>query len=181
MPPNVAYILLDTMIVLGVYALPKPGQTQLPDEKEWRTALNNILQKIPAVSLYKLTIPTPVCYELLCHGPGWSNYILQNEDEMFRFAKADIKNNILQKAAKYTLDVDPINPDGHDGKMRTMDPLIAAYALQFDYYLLTENQQDYPEPYFSVIATEPLVLKNKSGKHYRRLLHLLKPNLESSI
>lgn len=163
------------MIVLGMFALPGPGRAQLPDEKKWQAAFRNILQRIPITSPYELVISTPVCYELLCHGPDWKKSILDNQNDMFRFAKADIKNKILQKAAQYTLDVDPVNPDGRDGKMKTLDPMIAAYALEFGYYLLTKNQQDYPDPYFSIVATEPLVLKNKNGRQYRRMLHLLRP------
>ncbi len=56
-----------------------------------------------------------------------------------------------------------------------MDPLIAAYCIKSNHYLLTTNQQDFPESHFSVVGTEILILSGKNGK-YRSIIYLLKPN-----
>lgn len=171
---NTAYVLLDTMVVLGFYGSRTSSfQGGKSDADKWQKTIETLLGRLN-VSNFRITVPTPVCYELTCHGSAWKDFFPQ-EPDIFRYAEAYISHDILKRAAEYSLSIHPMKADGKEGKVKTMDPIIAAYSLDLKYYLLTENQQDYPEPYFSLVATEAVVLTDKTGNKYRRLIHLLKP------
>jgi hypothetical protein len=165
-------ILLDTPIVAGSFAVSKIGP-HVPAEKTiWRNAIVTIAKSVSPTCMIR--VPTPVCYELMSMNKDWFKFIQQSSSAVFRFSTYSIPKLIWQKAAEYYYTAMCVNPDGKGEKMKTMDPLIAAYSLTGGHYLLTTNQQDFPESHFSVEKTEVLTLTGKNGK-YRTILYLLKP------
>lgn len=172
---SVSYILLDTMVASGMYALSQKGELAEFNRVEWQVKIKQLLDNLKTERL-RLAVPTPSCYELMCKDNAWRDYLLTSDDEIFRFARLGIKNEVLLKASEYTLRSEAVSLDGSKVKMLTMDPMIAAYSLLYGYYILTENQADYCEPDFSVVGAEALVLKNRNGSLYRRMLYLLKPS-----
>lgn len=170
----ISYILLDTMVASGMYALSQKGDIAELNRVEWQGKIKKLLDNLKTEKL-RLAVPTPACYELMCKDAAWRDYLLTSEDEIFRFARLGIKNEVLLKASEYTLKSEVVSMDGTKVKMMTMDPMIAAYSLLYGYYILTENQVDYCEPEFSVVGAEPLILKNRNGSFYRRMIYLLSP------
>lgn len=164
------------MIVSGMYALSQKESFAGFNKSQWEKSITNLLNDLPEDR--RIVVPTPACYELMCKSKEWKDYIVENQKSksgIFKFALQPISANILLKAAEYTLDTCVVKVTGDQGKMLTLDPLIAAYSLIYKYYIVTENQYDFPEPYFSAVRCEAMILKNKEGKNYRRMLYLLKP------
>lgn len=170
----ISYVLLDTMVASGMYALSQKGEVAEFNRIEWQLKIKKLLDNLKTDRL-RLAVPTPACYELMCKDNAWRDYLLNSDDEIFRFARLGIKNEVLLKASQYTLKSEAVSMDGTKVKMMTMDPMIAAYSLLYGYFILTENQVDYCEPEFSVVGAEPLIIKNRNGSLYRRMLYLLKP------
>jgi predicted nucleic acid-binding protein len=165
-------VLLDTNIVAALFAVSKTGGHVEPEKQLWRSAVLELTQLVSAECLIR--VPTPVCYELMAMNQAWFNYVNTSQDEVFRFSHNAISEKIWKEASKYYFTAKCFNSDGKEEKIRTMDPIIAAYSLLGKHYLLTTNQKDFPESHFSVIETRVLVLSGKAGKH-RQIVFLLKP------
>jgi len=168
-------ILLDTMVVAGMFAVTKQGggvEWIEGRKKNWRTAVDNLTAKVGEGVILK--VPTPVCYELMCWNEGWYKQVTSGRNPVFAYAKNNIHSKFLLMAARYSVECRVEYFDSTKYKVKTMDPLVAAYSMVFGYYLLTENQKDFPESHFSVVEIEPLVLKEKKGQ-VRKVLYLLQP------
>lgn len=165
-------ILLDTTIVAGTFAISKKG-SHVDSEKElWRTAVLELARGISPSCLMR--VPTPVCYELMSINSAWHSFVSESKLKLFKYASYSISSAHVLFAAEYAYSANCVYHDGSNQKMKTMDPLIAAYAIKGNHYLLTTNQQDFPEKYFFVEDTRLMVLSGKSGK-YRQMVYLLKP------
>ncbi len=165
------------MIVSGMYALSQKEIHASFNKLQWERSISNLLVDLSEDK--RIAVPTPACYELMCKSKEWKEFIVENQKSktgIFKFALQSIAPNILLKAAEFTLDTCVVKVTGDQGKMLTLDPMIAAYSLIYNYYIVTENQYDFPEPYFTATRCEAMILKNKDGKNYRRMLYLLKPN-----
>lgn len=166
------------MIVSGMYALSQKESFAAFNKSQWEESIASLLKGLSVDK--RIAVPTPACYELMCKSKEWKDFIIENQKSksgIFKFALQPISPSILLRAAEFTLDTCVVKVTGDQGKMLTLDPLIAAYSLIYNYYIVTENQYDFPEPYFSVTRCEAMILKNKEGKNYRRMLYLLKPQI----
>ena len=166
-------VLLDTGVVAAIFAVSKKGPHVSREKEIWLESVRTLIETVSPKCLVR--VPTPVCYELMAMNQEWYDFISRSKNEVFRFSSYSISNTMLKKAAKYSFETVCLGTDGKEQKMNTMDPLIAAYSLTSGHYLLTLNQHDFPESYFSVVETKVLVLSGKEAKKYRKLLYLLKP------
>lgn len=166
-------ILLDTSIVAGCFAVSKTGNHVAEQKKLLQSAVIKLASMVSSKCMIR--VPTPVCYELMAMNKEWYQFISKSKNATFRFATFSIPNDILMLAAEYSYSTSCNYFDGEKQKIKTMDPLIAAYAIKGNHHLLTTNQHDFPESHFSVVGTEILVLSGKNGR-YRRIIYLLKPN-----
>jgi hypothetical protein len=88
---------------------------------------------------FVMKVPTPVCYELMCWNKDWYDEVLSSNNPIFTYAKCSIGSKFLRIAAKYSVDCRVKYFDNKKHKVKVMDPLVAAYSMEFGYYLLTEN------------------------------------------
>lgn len=174
--PSDPIILLDTPIVAGSFAVAKSGSHVEPQKAIWKAAVSQLASKVSSRCMIR--VPTPVCYELMAMNKEWHDFILKSPDDIFRFARYSIPSEVLVLAAKYSYTAQCIYYDGEKQKMKSLDPLIAAYALNGKHHLMTTNQQDFPESHFAVVDTEVLTLPGKNGT-YRSMVYLLKPKTSS--
>ena len=165
-------VIFDTMIVAAVFAVSKKGSHVENEKQIWRKAVKEIVTTVSPT--LQARVPTPVCYELMAMNKEWYSHITESQLPFFRFCKTEIPNSILRVAAQYAVETNCTSTDGEKQKMKTMDPLIAAYAITDKMYILTTNQHDYPETHFSVSEVKVLSLIGKNGP-YRTVLYLLKP------
>jgi len=171
--PSEPIILLDTPIVAGSFAVSKKGNHVESEKILWRNAVKKLASSVS--SKYLIRVPTPVCYELMAMNKQWFDFIYDSQSDVFRYSHVGISNEYIVTAAEYSFSTICTYHDGTQQKMKTMDPLIAAYCIKGNHYLLTTNQQDFPESHFTVIGTEIMVLSGQNGK-YRSIIYLLKPN-----
>lgn len=175
MPSN-SKVLLDTMVVAGLFAVTKNKDKYAQSNKtEWERVIASLFKKCGLTDC-RLSIPNSVCYELMSMNQGWFNFISENSDDLFRFSRTHINNDVLAFAAKYSFESQTQNEDGKFDKVKGLDPITAAYSIMYDYYLITENLKDFPDSYFEVIALESAILDGQKGR-YRKILALLKPRL----
>lgn len=160
------------MVVAGVFSITKKHDKIEQHKAEWKRAIGSLVSKLSGP--YLLRVPTPVCFELMCWNKEWRDFILNGSSPVFRFATNYISNEILLIASKYSIESKITFFDNNSHKVKTMDPLIAAYGIQGGHYVLTENQQDFPETHFDVVTCEVLLLDQPKGIE-RRILYLLKP------
>lgn len=165
-------LLLDTTIVAGLFANTK-HTVSVADRNTWEAAVSHLAAVVSTDCLIR--VPTPVCYELMCMNHEWKEFVTQSPDPIFRFAKYSITADTLQRAAEYHLAAVPANTLGKPEKKKTMDSLIAAYALQGGHYLLTANEKDFPPTHFEVIETKTLTLSATNRIKHRKTICLLKP------
>lgn len=165
-------ILLDTPIVAGVFAVAKSGPHVSQDKKLFMFAIRQLSSLVGENFLVR--VPTPVCYELMSMNNVWYQFIDKSTNPVFSWAHSQIENEILLIAARYSFSANCNSYDGDRQKMKTMDPLIAAFCIKNDHYLLTTNQQDFPESHFSYVGSQVLVRSGRAGS-YRSVLYLLKP------
>ncbi len=165
-------ILLDTMVVAGIFAVTKKHEKIEQHKAEWKRAIKSIISEI--ANPY-LRVPTPVCFELMCWNKEWRNFILNDKRKIFQFAYYPVTNDVIMTATEYAVNCQMEFFDGAVHKVKTVDPLIAAYSLLGGHYILTENQQDFPESYFKIVKCEILLLDQRKGGLNRRVLYLLKP------
>lgn len=157
--PSDPIILLYTNIVAGFFAVSKSGPHVKKEMQLWEEAIAALALKVSHQCLIR--VPTPVCYELMAMNKEWHDFISHSPSEIFRFAHYSIPNDVLKLAAEYSYSANCVYYDGDRQKMKTMDPLIAAYAIKGSHYLMTTNQQDFPESHFSVVDTKILTLSGK--------------------
>lgn len=106
----------------------------------------------------------------------WFDLVHNSGKKIFNRAKDNIPNNILSIAAEYTYKAKCQFVDGEKSKLKSLDPIHAAYCIESNGYLITENQHDFPDPFFTVIALKPIVTIGKEGRKHRRILAMLKSN-----
>jgi len=171
------YILLDTMVVAGIFALTKKGDSTERNKREWKRAVSKLRE---GIEYQGITVSPSVCFELMCWNKDWFEFVATNSKKipLFNYSNEPIKNDILQIAAKYSYKCGE-NYSGcaadDNFKLKSMDPITAAYSIKHNHYILTENQRDFPESYFQLVAVEQLILFAKNDKKYRRFLCLIKP------
>jgi hypothetical protein len=106
----------------------------------------------------------------------------KKNDSLFKYSSYDIKNDILKIGAKYAYESNiRTGSDGKSAKLKTMDPLLAAYSIKHKCCILTENECDFPDSHFDVIGVEVLKLIGSDKdlhKKQRSILYLLKPKTE---
>ena len=115
------------MIVSGMYALSQKESYATFNKSQWEKSISNLLNDLPEDR--RIVVPTPACYELMCKSKEWKEYIVKNQKSksgIFKFALQPISANILLKAAEFTLDTCVVKVTGDQGKMLTLDPMIAA-------------------------------------------------------
>lgn len=176
--PSDPLLLLDTPIVAGSFAISKVGPHVEVEKRLWKSAVRRLALVVSPRCMIR--VPTPVCYELMAMNKEWHDFVFRSSNPTFRFAHSSIPNNVLTLAAEYSYSTNCIYYDGEKQKMKSMDPLIAAYCIKGGHYLLTTNQHDFPESHFSVEKTEILTLTGKNGK-YRSIVYLLKSRTEETI
>lgn len=157
------------MVVAGLYAVTNPITQHI---EEWKKAVQSLDSKIDEECLFRA--PTPVCFELMCWNNEWKKKVLNGKLALFNYANYSIVNKVLLKAADYRIKAQA-SIDGKTHKIKSLDPIIAAYAILYNHYLLTTNQEDYPESFFEVINCEVMKFRGKDGKYSRQVLYLLKP------
>ena len=167
-------ILLDTMIVAGIYAAAKVGDAEnlLASQTEWRRIVKSLIEKAELKNI-KLVIPRPVFYELMSMNKTWYDYVIEREkNPIFNTSTETISDEILKRASLYAHEC-RAQFGQDDGKLKSYDPLIAAYAAEAHGYVITENQKDFSESHFQVVAIDTAILKGKDVKG-RRIIFLLK-------
>lgn len=175
MSVNRQIVLLDTMAVAGIIAASKHGGEWLSENKKrWSEAILSLSNKLGKTGC-EFLVPTSVCYELMTLNEEWKNLVLSESDSIFMYAKRAITNDILQLAAEYSYKSQTIESDDTKHKVKSFDPITAAYSLKYGYPIITENQKDFVEPYFSITEIKPVIVNIKKGKE-RRLLCLISPN-----
>lgn len=154
----------------------------------WQQLITDILPKIPNG---KIAVPTPVWFELAQWAPEWHKKIQEeianrnsgHPNPLYEFAGYSITNSILMDAALYrcccrsqqnTSDLATLKGDKE--KISFIDSIIAAYCLKFGYYLLTLNQQDFPEKFFELKDTQ---LSPRGNQLNRQFACLLKPKISA--
>lgn len=185
MSSNENIVLLDSNVIAGVLAVGKDGSTSKKTESnlaEWGRAINELVSKIDSTLPIQLKVPTPICYELMAWDKKWFDIV--NDPKYvsyFYYASYHLKNEFLRIGAKYAYESQiRTGSDGQSAKLKTMDPLLAAYSIKFGYPILTENECDFPDSHFEVVGMEliKLVGSDKSPRKHRSVLYLLKPKEE---
>lgn len=170
MDSKLQLVLLDTMIVAGLFALSKKGIHVKQQRAMWVGAVFSIL---PRECAY--LVPTSVCYELMSWNKEWHAFILGMSDTVvFKAVNDDIPANILHLAASYSAENEIVYFDDKKYKVKSLDPITAAYAMVNRCFILTENEKDFPESYFSVRSSQLILLPQKQGVK-RRIIYLLEP------
>lgn len=175
MPTSHSFVLLDTMVVGGIFAVSKSDSPKENENKNsWKSAIANLINRA-SITNTQFIVPTSVCYELISMDKNWFNFVLNSSSGgIFQYSKNNIASKILQLAAQYSYSSRIEFSEKESYKSKSFDPITAAYSLFCNYPLITENQDDFCEPYFKIVAIEPVLLNAKQGK-YRRLLSLLRP------
>lgn len=164
------------MVVGGLFALSKAITSSSDINK---TAWGNAILQLQADSDlldHTLCAPTSVCYELMSMNRTWKDFILTSRNNLFTYATYNISNQILQRAAEYSYSSRAVFVDNSTYKSKSLDPITAAYSLENGYPIITENQKDFAESHFTILAVTPVVLQVKQGRE-RRLISLLAPKI----
>ena len=162
------------MVVGGIFAISKPDtKPQRENKITWRNSINKLVDKA-RVDNPQFIVPTPVCFELMTMNQSWKNFILDNTSGVFRYAQYGISSSILKRAAEYSFTSRIKFSDNSSYKVKSFDPIIAAYSLEYGFPIITENQKDYCESHFSVGAVEPVIL-NAQINQERRYISILLP------
>ncbi|PIV07576.1 hypothetical protein CO009_00415 [Candidatus Shapirobacteria bacterium CG_4_8_14_3_um_filter_35_11] len=174
MPEN-KIILLDTMIVGGLFALNKKGNKIEENKTEWKRA---VIKIVNIFENKRLLAPPSVCFELMCWDKNWHKFVTEKSRSVFNYSSEPISNETLQIASKFAYTCGESFGETNEikYKLKSMDPITAAYAINHKYYILTENEKYFPESFFKIVSIEKLILFGKDGKKYRRFLYLLESN-----
>lgn len=178
-------VFLDSNVVAGAIAVGKDGVSSQKTEenlKEWGKAIKELTSRLSPDSYKKLVVPTPICYELMAWNSKWSQIVIDAKyDSLFKYSNCDIKNDILKIRARYAYESKiKTGSDNQSAKLKTMDPLLAAYSIKHKCCILTENECDFPDSHFDVIGVEVLKLIGSDKdlqKRQRSILYLLKPKI----
>lgn len=178
-------ILLDSNVVAGIVATGEEGNIKKRFEanlEEWRRAIKTLADKVCPTAYEKMIVSTPICYELMAWNEKWFKLVNGKEyNPLFTYAQYSITNDILKLGSKYAYESSiRTGSENKSSKIKTMDPLLAAYSIKHNCYILTENECDFPESHFDVVGIELLKLivsKNNFKKKQRSILYLLKPKL----
>lgn len=173
MPTNQPIVLLDSMVVAGIYALTKKGADFDERRNTYKSTVTELIELIDGKSLVR--VPTPVCFELMCWNKEWRNFVLNSNIPLFYFAKHSITSDILCAASLFSIESNICRYDEKVHKIKSLDAIIAAYSLVNKYFILTENQSDFPESHFQLVGTRMMLLKQRDEGTRRVFLHLLKP------
>ncbi len=171
MSPRSSIILLDTMVVAGWFAVSRPIQEHID---AWETALQNLMSHAPESTLQ---VPTSVCFELMCWNEPWRNKIVNENLTIFRYHSYSITSDILEIASKYSIESRVSFYDGTKHKVKSFDPITAAYCIKFGHGLITTNEKDFPESHFEVVDVEIVKLQQENRAIKREDLYLLKPRV----
>lgn len=137
----------------------------------------------------RCVIPTPVWFEIAQWHPKWHKKIQSqislpdlSREAMYQYVGHSISSNILMDAALYSCEVrgqqnteNLAGMTGGSGKKNFVDAIIAAYCLNYDHCLLTLNQSDFPDKFFSVIDMR---VSPRGTSLKRELAFLLRPKSE---
>lgn len=178
MPSNLPIVLLDSMVVAGVFALTKKGAGIDERRNTYKEAITNIISYFEPNKCL-LRVPTPVCFELMCWNEEWKNFVLNSKLPMFYFAKHSITYDILQTASEFSINSNTCKYDESAHKIKSLDSIIAAYSILNRHFILTENQKDFPESHFNLISSKMMLLKQEKGYPPRTFLYLLEPRKSS--
>ena len=100
---------------------------------------------------------------------------------LFTYSSYGLANKFIKVAARYAFESQIRTGSNNDSaKLKTMDPLLAAYSIIFNCPILTENECDFPNSHFDVVGINllNLISSNDSNKKHRSILYLLKPKEE---
>jgi len=185
MKSNENIIFLDSNVIAGIFAIGKDGQKSRKMEinyEEWGRAINVLINIEKSSSTPQLRVPTPICYELMSWDKKWYDIVNDPKNiSYFYYSSFGIGNEYLRIASKYAYESQiRIGSDCQSAKMKTMDPLLAAYSIKFGFPILTENECDFPDSHFDVVGVEILKLigSDKTQRKHRSILYLLKPKEE---
>lgn len=176
-------VLLDSNVVAGIVAVGRDGngsRRHTLNASEWEKSINNLVSNIDKdLTLIKLKVPTPICYELMAWSKKWFDLVSGSSyGSYFDYSSCNINNKFIKIAARYAYESRiSSGSDDKSAKLKTMDPLLAAYSIMFNYPILTENECDFPNSHFEVLGISLLNLSG-SNKQYRNVLYLLKPKQE---
>ncbi len=170
-------VLIDTGVAGQI--LSKVGDSA----SKWNTAVEQIISEIPQA---KYVIPTPVWHEIAqWNGESFrevEDQIKKGCSGIYQYAGHTIPNYLLMDAAWYKCETrmdKAKNPDKKGiGKLKAdkismIDALIACYSLRFGYFVLTLNQQDFPDMFFELIKISQAP---SSTEFQRDFISLLRPN-----
>lgn len=161
------------MVVAGVFALTKKGDDITERKNTYKAAIIDLVTALGPS--YLLRVPTPVCFELMCWNQVWKDFVLNSKSQLFFFAKHSITSEVLNAAAKFSIDSNTCKYDEKTHKIKSLDSIIAAYGIINGHYILTENQKDFPESHFELVESRMMLLKQQDGYPPRTFLYLLRP------
>lgn len=176
--------LLDTGVVGGL--LSNNSQKQ----KVWNQFVTEMIQKI---SNCRFVIPTPVWLEIAQWNTSWYRKVLQEisskgvsvQNPLFESAGKYIANPIIMDTALYLCmtrekqhkeDCDGIHKTKN--KISFIDAIIASYCLKFGHFIITLNQQDFPDKFFEIVDMKSCP---RSNGLTREFAWLLKPRVSEWI
>ena len=175
-------VLLDTTVAAGILSN-LTSKDQASKRDRWKTC---ILDLIKTESNPRVTIPTPIFFELASWEERWHQAITEllrqpTHSRFFEYINYSIKPQILLTAARYKfLCRQKKHSNGEkqyeENKRGWVDSLVASYCLTYGYHLITINQKDFPEKYFEVKnhCLAPLITE----KDQRKVVFLLAPRQE---
>ena len=182
-------ILLDSNVIAGVIAFGKDGNVSKKSEinsNEWIRSISKLtalINKDPDNT--RLIVPTPICYELMAWSEKWFKIVTEAKEyqHYFAYSSYDITNKFIKTAARYAYESQiRKGSDNENNKIKTMDPLLAAYSIKFNYPIITLNKCDFPNSHFEVIGIDLLNLISSNdllNRRHRSILYLLKPKEET--
>lgn len=171
-------VLLDTGVAAGFLS------NNRPLAKQWEQLLVQVLIQVPQS---KVAIPTPVWFELAQWSTDWHKKIqleiekksLGTSSPLYEYAVYNIANSVLMDAAFYRCCCLGRQNSSDTGEMKNkvekisfIDSIIAAYSLKFNHYVLTLNQQDFPEKFF---VLKDVLISPRGSKLDRQFAYFLQP------
>ena len=175
-----SFVLLDTGIVGSFLSEQDRGG------KKWTTF---ILEIIKSLKDPRCVIPTPVWFEIAQWHSTWHKKIQsqidlpsQEREVMYQFVGHSIVSKILMDAALYSCEIrgkqnkeNLVGIMEGLGKKYFVDAIIAAYCLNYNHYLLTFNQSEFPDKFFDVVAMR---ISPRGTALKREFAFLLQPKTE---
>ena len=123
------YIMLDTMVVAGIFALTKTGHGVEENKKEWKRAVVKLAKNVDN-NVVRIVAPPSVCFELMCWNKDWHKMVSEypNRYPLFSYSNEPIKNEDLKIAAKFAHSCGASYGETGDAKykLKSLDPSISA-------------------------------------------------------